>query len=53
MKIVGIMTAAALSLTLGIAAPVYAQEQQHEQKERADRERDQPEAGAAVSGELG
>jgi len=33
MKIVGIMTAAALSLTLGIAAPVYAQEQQHEQKD--------------------
>jgi hypothetical protein len=33
MKLVGIITTAALSLTLGVAAPVYAQQEQHDQQE--------------------
>jgi len=36
MKLIGILSTAVLSLTLGIAAPVYAQEQ-HEQQEEKDK----------------
>ncbi len=36
MKLIGIISAAVLSLTLGIAAPLYAQEQ-HEQQEQKDK----------------
>ncbi|SPF41876.1 exported hypothetical protein [Candidatus Sulfotelmatobacter kueseliae] len=33
MKLVGVISTAVLSLTLGVAAPVYAQQEQHEQQE--------------------
>jgi len=33
MKLVGVISTAVLSLTLGAAAPVYAQQEQHEQQE--------------------
>jgi hypothetical protein len=33
MKLAGIISTAALSLTLGVAAPVYAQQEQHDQQE--------------------
>lgn len=33
MKLVGVITTAVLSLTLGVAAPAYAQQEQHEQQE--------------------
>jgi len=32
-KLVGVISTAVLSLTLGVAAPVYAQQEQHEQQE--------------------
>jgi hypothetical protein len=33
MKLVGVISAAVLSLTLGVAAPAYAQQEQHDQQE--------------------
>jgi hypothetical protein len=33
MKLIGVISTAVLSLTLGVAAPVYAQQEQHDQKE--------------------
>jgi hypothetical protein len=33
MKLVGVISTAVLSLTLGVAAPVYAQQEQHDQQE--------------------
>jgi hypothetical protein len=33
MKRIGIMSTAVLSLTLGVAAPAYAQQEQHDQQE--------------------
>ena len=33
MKLVGIISTAVLSLTLGAAAPAYAQQEQHDQQE--------------------
>jgi hemolysin activation/secretion protein len=33
MKLIGVMSAAVLSLTLGVAAPAYAQQEQHDQQE--------------------
>jgi outer membrane biosynthesis protein TonB len=33
MKLIGIMSTAVLSLTLGVAAPAYAQQEQHDQQE--------------------
>lgn len=56
MKTIGIITTAALSLLLGIAAPLYAQEQHEEQKDKqeqkdkpakAEEKRAQPEAKKA------
>ena len=41
MKLVGIISATVLSLTLGIAAPVYAQEQRDEQKDQQE-QKDKP-----------
>ncbi len=37
MKLVGVISTAVLSLTLGIAAPVYAQEQHEQQQEQKDK----------------
>jgi hypothetical protein len=34
MKLIGIISTAVLSLTLGVAAPVYAQQEQHDQEEQ-------------------
>jgi flagellar motor protein MotB len=33
MKLIGVLSTAVLSLTLGVASPMYAQQEQHEQKE--------------------
>jgi hypothetical protein len=53
MKLVGIISTAVLSLTLGAVAPVYAQQEQHEQQEeqkdkpaKADEKKVQPEKSA-------
>ena len=53
MKLIGLMTAAVLSLTLVAAAPVFAQEQ-HEDEQKAkpaQEEKAQPEKPAAKQGE--
>ena len=40
MKLVGVISTAALSLILGVAAPVYAQEQHEQQDQQKDEQRD-------------
>ena len=46
MKLVGVISTAVLSLTLGIAAPAYAQQEQHEQQEEQKAKPDQDEKTA-------
>jgi outer membrane biosynthesis protein TonB len=46
MKLVGMISAAVLSLTLGIAAPVFAQQEQHEQEEQKEKPAQQQEKKA-------
>jgi hypothetical protein len=41
MKLVGVLSTAVLSLTLGIAAPAYAQQEQHDQQEEQKAKPDQ------------
>jgi len=43
MKLVGVISTAVLSLTLGIAAPAYAQQEQHDQQEEQKAKPDQDE----------
>jgi outer membrane biosynthesis protein TonB len=43
MKLVGVISTAVLSLTLGVAAPAYAQQEQHEQQEEQKAKPAQPE----------
>jgi flagellar motor protein MotB len=43
MKLVGVISAAVLSLTLGIAAPTFAQQEQHEQEEQKEKPAQQQE----------
>jgi len=33
MKLIGVISTAVLSMTLGVAAPAYAQQEQHDQQE--------------------
>jgi hypothetical protein len=46
MKLVGVISTAVLSLTLGIAAPAYAQQEQHDQQEEQKAKPDQDEKAA-------
>jgi hypothetical protein len=46
MKLVGVISTAVLSLTLGIAAPAYAQQEQHDQQEEQKAKPDQNEKAA-------
>jgi len=42
MKLVGIISTAALFLTLGAAAPAYAQQEEHAQQEDKKMQQDRP-----------
>jgi hypothetical protein len=42
-KLVGVLSAAVLSMTLGVAAPAYAQQEQHDQQEEQKAKPAQPE----------
>jgi hypothetical protein len=49
MKLAGVISAAVLSMTLGVAAPAYAQQEQHDQQEDKDKpaeKKAQPEKSA-------
>ena len=49
MKLVGVISTAVLSLTLGAAAPVYAQQDQHDQQEEQKVQPAGGEKGAPIS----
>ena len=43
MKLIGVISTAVLSMTLGVAAPAYAQQEQHDQQEEEKAKPAQPE----------
>ena len=53
MKLIGVISTAVLSMTLGIAAPAYAQQEQHDQQEeqKAKPAQDEQKAQPAKQGE--
>jgi DNA mismatch repair ATPase MutL len=53
MKLIGVISTAVLSMTLGVAAPAYAQQEQHDQQEeqKAKPAQDEKKAQSAKQGE--